>query len=236
MAGLLWTVERQNVGESPPPSTQPLLKDCTATPRQRGAGGWPQRWYQQCMEKAAWRTSVDSVLRHIQVLAWSRNSLEHHQKSTLGPCCRTDKDTTRHGSQGPPRARAILNCFAVTQMTPLRRSVHLSTVLFNHFASYRSICTVPFPRVFLPSVKSGTVTMADGNAPLSPTDPFTLSAFILQQQHLKAPGARGSLTMLLNSICVGCKFLSTAVRRVSLHSCLIAIAPRTDEPPRSRNA
>ena len=47
------------------------------------------------------------------------------------------------------------------------------------------------------------------------TDPFTLSAWILTQQH-RNPQARGNLTILLNSICVGCKFLSTAVRRAGV--------------------
>ncbi len=46
------------------------------------------------------------------------------------------------------------------------------------------------------------------------TDPFTLSAFVLSQQHIKAPGARGHLTVLLNAIAVGCKFVSTSVRKV----------------------
>jgi len=48
------------------------------------------------------------------------------------------------------------------------------------------------------------------------TDPFTLSAWILSQQHIKAPQARGHLTVLLNAICVGCKFVSTAVRRAGV--------------------
>jgi fructose-1,6-bisphosphatase len=45
------------------------------------------------------------------------------------------------------------------------------------------------------------------------TDPLTLSAWILTQQH-KSAGARGRLTVLLNAIGVGCKFVSSAVRRV----------------------
>ena len=53
--------------------------------------------------------------------------------------------------------------------------------------------------------------------PLAPfpaqTDPLTLSAWILTQQH-KSAGARGRLTVLLNAIGVGCKFVSSAVRRV----------------------
>lgn len=46
------------------------------------------------------------------------------------------------------------------------------------------------------------------------TDPLTLSAWILTQQHRSA-GARGRLTVLLNAIGVGCKFVASAVRRVS---------------------
>ena len=38
----------------------------------------------------------------------------------------------------------------------------------------------------------------------------------MQQQHIKAPGSRGSLSMLINAICVGCKFVSTSVRRAGL--------------------
>lgn len=56
----------------------------------------------------------------------------------------------------------------------------------------------------------------DGQDPiLSQTDPFTLSAWILSQQN-RAPQARGHLTVLLNSICVGCKFVATAVRRAGV--------------------
>jgi hypothetical protein len=60
-------------------------------------------WYQQCMEKAAWRTSVDSVLRGIQVFAWSRNSLERQPRLTLGPCCNTDRQTDRNSLERQPR-------------------------------------------------------------------------------------------------------------------------------------
>ena len=45
------------------------------------------------------------------------------------------------------------------------------------------------------------------------TDPLTLSAWILTQQH-KSVGARGRLTVLLNAIGTGCKYVSSAVRRV----------------------
>lgn len=37
---------------------------------------------------------------------------------------------------------------------------------------------------------------------------------MLAQQHIKAPGARGHLTVLLNAIAVGCKFVSSSVRKV----------------------
>lgn len=46
------------------------------------------------------------------------------------------------------------------------------------------------------------------------TDPFTLSAWVLSQQHLTAPNAKGRLTVLLNAITVGCKFVASAVRKV----------------------
>lgn len=59
--------------------------------------------------------------------------------------------------------------------------------------------------------------IAIANHPAAPfpaqTDPLTLSAWILTQQH-KSAGARGRLTVLLNAIGVGCKFVSSAVRRV----------------------
>lgn len=38
---------------------------------------------------------------------------------------------------------------------------------------------------------------------------------MLSQQHIKAPGARGHLTVLLNAIAVGCKFVSSSVRKVN---------------------
>ena len=54
----------------------------------------------------------------------------------------------------------------------------------------------------------------------SQTDPFTLSAWILDQQHKARgpdhPRVRGRLTMLINAISVGCKFVSSAVRRAGL--------------------
>lgn len=53
------------------------------------------------------------------------------------------------------------------------------------------------------------------NSALLETDPLTLSAWILTQQH-KSVGARGRLTVLLNAIGVGCKFVSSAVRRAGL--------------------
>lgn len=48
------------------------------------------------------------------------------------------------------------------------------------------------------------------------TDPFTLSAYVLSLQHIKAPDAKGRLTVLLNSISTGCKFVSMSVRRVGV--------------------
>lgn len=48
----------------------------------------------------------------------------------------------------------------------------------------------------------------------SQTDPFTLSAWIMSQQHSVAPEARGRLTILLHAITVGCKFVASAVRKV----------------------
>lgn len=53
------------------------------------------------------------------------------------------------------------------------------------------------------------------DAQLLQTDPLTLSAWILTQQH-RSPGARGRLTVLLNAIGVGCKFVASAVRRAGL--------------------
>ncbi|KAK9829434.1 hypothetical protein WJX72_005853 [[Myrmecia] bisecta] len=48
------------------------------------------------------------------------------------------------------------------------------------------------------------------------TDPQTLTNFILNQQHLKAPQARGHLSILLNAIAVSCKFVESAVRKAGL--------------------
>ncbi|KAK9831444.1 hypothetical protein WJX81_006023 [Elliptochloris bilobata] len=48
------------------------------------------------------------------------------------------------------------------------------------------------------------------------TNPVTLSMYILQQQHIKAPHARGNLSILLNAICVACKFVESAVRKAGL--------------------
>jgi fructose-1,6-bisphosphatase I len=59
------------------------------------------------------------------------------------------------------------------------------------------------------------MTDANNDPILSQTDPFTLSAWILSQQN-RAPQARGHLTVLLNSICVGCKFVATSVRRAGV--------------------
>lgn len=48
---------------------------------------------------------------------------------------------------------------------------------------------------------------------LENTDPETLSSWILEQQHLKAPLAQGNLTQLLTAVAVGCKFVASAVRK-----------------------
>jgi hypothetical protein len=76
-----------------------------------GGGGQVhgRRWYQEFMEKAAWRTSVDSVLSGIQVFAWSRNSLERQPRLTLGPCCNTDRQTDRRNKacKSPPTTAPI---------------------------------------------------------------------------------------------------------------------------------
>lgn len=57
--------------------------------------------------------------------------------------------------------------------------------------------------------------MADDKQ-MSLTDPFTLSSYVLRQQHLTAPDAEGHLTLLLNAITVGCKFVASAVRRAGV--------------------
>ena len=57
-------------------------------------------------------------------------------------------------------------------------------------------------------------TMDGPGAEVARTDPITLSAWLLQSQHIKAPAARGSLTILLNALCVSCKFVESAVRKV----------------------
>ena len=54
---------------------------------------------------------------------------------------------------------------------------------------------------------------------LENTDPETLSSWILTQQHLRAPDAKGNLTQLLNAISVGCKFVASAVRKVLHDDC-----------------
>eukprot|EP00887_Chlorella_sp_A99_P000073 scaffold16.g73.t1 len=50
------------------------------------------------------------------------------------------------------------------------------------------------------------------------TDPLTLSAWVLAQQHAqpRTRPARGRLTMLINSIAVGCKFVANSVRKAGL--------------------
>jgi hypothetical protein len=85
---------RRSVG-SPPVTLRDLMRKDVLLLNGGGGQVHGRRWYQQCMEKAAWRTSVDSVLQGIQVLAWSRNSLERQPRSTLGPCCNTDRQTNK---------------------------------------------------------------------------------------------------------------------------------------------
>lgn len=48
------------------------------------------------------------------------------------------------------------------------------------------------------------------------TDPTPLGTFILNQQHVVAPGAKGHLNMLLTSISVACKFTAQAVRKAGV--------------------
>jgi hypothetical protein len=49
---------------SPPVTLRGLIRNDVLLLLLTGGGGQVhgRRWYQQCMEKAAWRTSVDSVL------------------------------------------------------------------------------------------------------------------------------------------------------------------------------
>ena len=46
------------------------------------------------------------------------------------------------------------------------------------------------------------------------TDPQTLVRWITDQQRKAAPAAEGNLSVLLGSISVACKFVSSAVRKV----------------------
>ncbi len=71
---------------------------------------------------------------------------------------------------------------------------------------------------------------------LENTDPETLSSWILTQQHLRAPEAKGNLTQLLTAIAVGCKFVASAVRKVwrqQLRSLLAALTPEAQWRPRA---
>ena len=59
--------------------------------------------------------------------------------------------------------------------------------------------------------------MADGNPQhndVTRTDPQTLVRWIIDQQRLSSPDAKGNLSILLGSISVACKFVSSAVRKV----------------------
>ena len=57
--------------------------------------------------------------------------------------------------------------------------------------------------------EEGRADPADPNHPLAPLPPPL-------PQHSVAPSARGSLTILLNSVCVACKFVQNAVRKAGL--------------------
>ena len=46
------------------------------------------------------------------------------------------------------------------------------------------------------------------------TDPQTLVRWIIDQQRTSSPDAKGNLSILLGSISVACKFVSSAVRKV----------------------
>jgi hypothetical protein len=54
---------------SPPVTLRGLMRKDVLLLNSGGGQVRGRRWYQECMEKAAWRTSVDSVLRGIQVFA-----------------------------------------------------------------------------------------------------------------------------------------------------------------------
>lgn len=70
---------------------------------------------------------------------------------------------------------------------------------------------------------------------LENTDPETLSSWILTQQHLRAPDAKGNLTQLLNAISVGCKFVASAVRKVRYAEILRTARPLLPlKPSRAR--
>ncbi|KDD73551.1 fructose-1-6-bisphosphatase, partial [Helicosporidium sp. ATCC 50920] len=51
---------------------------------------------------------------------------------------------------------------------------------------------------------------------LHETDPFTLSAYVLSLQHIKAPDAKGRLTVLLDAISTGCKLVAMLVRKADV--------------------
>ena len=59
--------------------------------------------------------------------------------------------------------------------------------------------------------------MSEGNTQyndVARTDPQTLVRWITDQQRRAAPNAEGNLSILLGSISVACKFVSSAVRKV----------------------
>jgi hypothetical protein len=90
-------------------------------------------------------------------------------------------------------------------------------------AAVDSVVSIPTMRH---SASSNHITLAAVQE-LQNTDPETLSSWILDQEHLKAPDARGSLTQLLTAIAVGCKFVASAVRKASSNDqCILSISDR----------
>jgi hypothetical protein len=65
---------------SPPVTLRGLMRNDVLLLNGCGGQVHGQRWYQQCMEKAAWRTSVDSVLKVFRSL----HGLEIHWNGSQG--------------------------------------------------------------------------------------------------------------------------------------------------------
>jgi len=68
----------------------------------------------------------------------------------------------------------------------------------------------------LPAARSSAHTPRLPSAHPPPRPPATPAPPPSPPQHISAPGARGSLTILLNSVCVACKFVQSAVRKAGL--------------------